>query len=64
MNQGGEILLVWTENTSWGKGGVALWQLFDTNGKAISEQKRANDLPAWSFATAVAETNGNFVVVY
>ena len=63
-NKRGETLLVWTENTSWGKGGVVVWQLFDPDGKAISEEKRADGLPPWSLATAFAESNGDFVIVY
>jgi hypothetical protein len=63
-NERGETLFVWTENTSWGKGGVVVWQLFDSDGKVISEEKRADGLPAWSLATAFAEANGNFVIVY
>jgi hypothetical protein len=63
-NERGETLLVWTENTSWGKGGVVVWQLFDSDGKAISEEKRADGLPAWSLATAFAQANGDFVIVY
>ena len=62
-NARGETLLVWTENTSWGKGGAVVWQLFDRNGKA-SDQKRTNDLPVWSLATAYTKTDGDFVVVY
>jgi hypothetical protein len=63
-NDHGETLFVWTENTSWGKGGLVVWQLFDSDGKPISGQKRADGLPAWSLATAFAEANGDFVVVY
>jgi hypothetical protein len=63
-NEHGEILFVWTENTSWGKGGAIVWQLFDSNGKAILEQKRADGLPAWSLATAFAEADGDFTIVY
>jgi len=63
-NERGETLLVWTEGTSWGKGGEVGWQLFDSDGKPTSEEKRADGLPAWSLATAFAEANGEFVVVY
>jgi hypothetical protein len=59
-----ETLLVWTENTSWGKGGAVVWQLFDADGKAMSEENRADGLPAWSLATAYAEANGDFVILY
>jgi hypothetical protein len=63
-NDRGETLFVWTENTSWGKGGVVVWQLFDSDGKSISRQQRADGLPTWSLATAFPEANGNFVIVY
>jgi len=63
-NERGETLLVWTENTSWGKGGAVVWRLFDSDSKGISEEKRAEGLPAWSLATAFAEANGDFVIVY
>jgi len=63
-NDRGETLFAWTENTSWGNGGVVVWQLFDSEGKPKWEQKRADGLPAWSLATAFAEANGDFVIVY
>lgn len=63
-NERGETLLVWTENTSWGKGGTVVWQLFDSNGNAMSEEKRENDLPAWSLATAFTHANRDFVIIY
>jgi len=63
-NERGEMLMVWTENTGWGKGGMVVWQLFNSDGKAISEKTRADGLPAWSLATAFAEVNGDFVIVY
>jgi hypothetical protein len=63
-NERGQTLLVWAENTGWGKGGAIVWRLFNSDGKAVSEEKRANDLPAWSFATAIVQANGDFVIVY
>jgi hypothetical protein len=63
-NDRGETLFVWTENTSWAKGGVVVWQLFDSDGKSISKQQRTDGLPVWSLATVFAEANGDFVVVY
>jgi hypothetical protein len=63
-NDRGETLFVWTENTSWGKGGVVVWQLFDSDGKAMSREKRVDGLPVWSLATAFAEANGDFTIVY
>lgn len=63
-NDRGETLLAWTENTSWGKGGAVVWQLFDSDAKASSEQKRADGLAAWSLPTAFAAANGDFVIIY
>lgn len=63
-NDRGETLLVWTENTSWGKGGAVVWQLFDSEAKASSEQKRADGLAAWSLPTAFAAANDDFVIIY
>jgi hypothetical protein len=63
-NERGETLLVWTENTSWGKGGTVVWRQFNAEGKPISEENRADGLPAWSLATAFAGTNGDFAIVF
>lgn len=63
-NQREETLLVWTENTGWAKGGAVVWQVFDSGGRAISEQNRREGLPPWSLATAFAEGDGNFTIVY
>jgi hypothetical protein len=63
-NERGETLLVWTENTSWGKGGTVVWRQFNSEGKPISEENRADGLPVWSLATAFADANGDFVIVY
>jgi len=63
-NKRGETLLVWTENTGWGKGGAVGWRLFDSDGKTISQENRADGLPPWSLAAAFAETNDDFVIVY
>jgi hypothetical protein len=63
-NDRGETLFVWTENTSWGKGGTVVWREFNSEGKPLSQENRANGLPAWGLATAFAEANGDFVIVY
>jgi hypothetical protein len=59
-----ETLLVWTENTGWGKGGTVVWRQFNSEGKPISEENREDGLPVWSLATAFADANGDFVIVY
>jgi hypothetical protein len=63
-NERGETLLVWTENTSWGKGGAVVWQLFGSDGKTASEQERTDGLAAWSLPTAFATAKGDFVIIY
>jgi hypothetical protein len=63
-NDRGEILFVWTENTSWGKGGTIAWRQFNSEGKPISEENRAEGLPVWGLATAFADAKGDFVIVY
>lgn len=63
-NERGEVLLVWTEGTAWGKGGSVAWQIFDQEGRSISEKGRAEGLPAWSLATAAVKPDGSFVIVY
>lgn len=63
-NAGGELLLVWTEGTSWGKGGSVAWQLYDSKGELAGPAGRADGLPAWSLATAVAKKDGSFLVIY
>jgi hypothetical protein len=63
-NRVGEVLLVWTEGTSWGSGGAVAWQLFDASGEPTREKGRRDGVPAWSFATAVAKADGTFSIVY
>jgi len=63
-NDAGETLFVWTEGTGWAKGGAVAWQLYDKEGKATSEKGRADGVPVWSLATAFANKDGSFVIVY
>ena len=63
-NAKGEILLAWTEGTGWAQGGKVAWQVYGRDGKPASEAGRADGVPAWSLATAFAEVDGNFVIVY
>jgi hypothetical protein len=63
-NARGEVLLAWTEDTGWAKGGALVWQVFDVAGNPISEKGRAEGGPVWSLATAFAKPDGDFVIVY
>lgn len=57
-------LLVWTEGTSWAKGGSLGWQLFDNSGKPIGAPGHAPGLPVWGLPSAFADHQGNFTIVY
>ncbi|MBI5773704.1 MAG: hypothetical protein HZA89_08175 [Verrucomicrobia bacterium] len=63
-NPRGEVLLAWTEGTGWKRGGRLAWQLFDAGGKPTAEKGARDGVPAWGLATAFAQPDGNFVVVY
>jgi len=63
-NSKGETLVVWSEGTSWAKGGAAVWQVFDSKGTPSLEQGRGEGLPVWDMVAAYAKPNGDFVVIY
>jgi hypothetical protein len=60
----GEVLLVWTEGTAWGRGGNIAWQRYDRELHPIGEPGRAEGLPAWSLATAIAQPDGTFQIIF
>ena len=60
----GETLLAWTEGTGWKKGGALAWQIFDRSGKPVGEMGRAEGVPVWSLAAAVARPEGGFLLIY
>ncbi len=60
----GQTLLIWTEGTGWQRGGSLAWQLLDKNGAPVSSGARAGAIPVWGLATAYAEPNGKFVIIY
>jgi len=63
-NRAGEVILAWTEETGWNKGGKVAWQIFDSNGKAIENAAGKTDgVPVWSLAAAFATSDG-FVIMY
>jgi hypothetical protein len=64
INRDGDVLLAWTEGTGWQKGGAVAWQVFDPNGNLMGEKGRAPGVPAWGLVTAVAEPDGNFLILY
>ena len=64
MNRNGQTLLVWTEGTSWNRGGTLAWQTFDRNGSAVGERGHAPGVPAWGLAAVYPRRDGTFVIVY
>jgi hypothetical protein len=64
MASSGESMLVWTERTGWARGGSIAWQVFDRAGRPTGPIGSAPSLPVWSFAAAVANPDGGFVVLY
>jgi hypothetical protein len=64
-NAQGETVLVWTEGTSWQKGGALAWQVFDPQGRPASERGRLDDaIPVWGLATVVARPDGGFTIIH
>lgn len=64
VNSNGELLLAWTERTSWGKGGQIVWQRFSPGLTPIDTPSRRDGLPAWSMPAVVAQPDGTFILIY
>lgn len=65
-NGKGETLLVWTEGTSWARGGGLAWRVFDRQLAARLDARGTivAGVPAWSFAAPVARQDGGFTIFY
>lgn len=63
-NTRGRTILVWNENSSWGKGGSLAWQIFDRSGQPEGERGSAPNVPTWSFGSAFVRRDGSFGIVY
>jgi hypothetical protein len=65
VNADGDVLLAWTENTAWSRGGDAAWQQFDAAGRPKGPSGRAaGGIPTWSLVAAYTRPDGSFAVVY
>ena len=64
VNLRGEALCAWAEGTGWQKGGSVAWRGLDAKGKPVGETRTQTGLPVWSFPTAFARDDGEFVVVF
>jgi len=65
VNARGETLLAWTEGTGWQRGGSLHWQVFDASGRPTAEKGALDKaIPTWGLATAVANGDGGFAIIY
>src|SRR3954467_677717 len=65
VNQVSDVLLAWTEETGWNKGGKVMWQLFDIDGKPFKKGTgQADGLPVWSMPAVFTDGGMNFVIIY
>lgn len=63
-NSAGLVILGWSEETGWNKGGKVAWQVFDSQGKPIENASgKSEGLPVWSLPAAFATAQG-FVIIY
>ena len=59
------MLLVWTEDTAWNRGGSVAWQLLDDRLEPIpSASGHADGLPVWGTAAVFPTRDGAFTIVY
>ncbi len=64
VNRRGEMILAWTEETSWQKGGSVAWQIFDESGRTVGPPGRIEGgVPVWGLVTVVARPDGGFTLV-
>jgi hypothetical protein len=64
VNASGDVLVAWTQDTAWNKGGTTAWQLYDAAGNEKGPAGSAPALPVWGSPAAFARADGRFVVVF
>lgn len=64
VNSSGQVLMAWTEDTSWNRGGSIAWQIYDGSGNPVGSLGKAQGLPVWGAPAALARPDGSFVVIY
>ncbi|MDQ2842643.1 MAG: glycoside hydrolase [Acidobacteriota bacterium] len=64
-NANGSTLLAWTEGMGWKKSGSLDWQIFDRDGKPVTQVEHGGgQVPAWSLVAAYARPDGGFTILY
>jgi hypothetical protein len=65
VNKNADVIVVWTEETGWNRGGTLAWQVYDKNGALTSESgRRRGAIPVWGLPTVVAEPDGRFIIFH
>lgn len=64
VNQGGDVLLAWTEGTGWKKGGSLAYQVYDRTGQPTADAGRLPGIATWSFAAVAAMPDNRFSILY
>jgi hypothetical protein len=60
----GRSLMLWTEGTGWQRGGSVVWQVIGPEGQSLGPVERRDDLPVWGLATAWADGQKGWIVLY
>jgi hypothetical protein len=63
VNQAGDRLIAWTEGTGWNRGGSLAWRLTDRHGQELAANAEAGPVPVWGLVSAVARSNGTFLIL-
>jgi hypothetical protein len=64
IDRKGQVLMAWTEGTSWGRGGSLAWQVFGPDGRPTAVLGSKGVVPAWSFPAVIARVDGGFTILY
>ena len=60
----GKTLFAWVEGGGWERGGSVAWQVYGADGAPTADKGQAAGVPVWSLLSAVARTDGSFVLIY
>jgi hypothetical protein len=63
VNQNFDVLVAWTEETGWNKGGKVAWQIFDGVKPVENLAGKVDGLPVWSLPAAFT-VGYDFVILY
>jgi len=58
-----QVLVAWTEETGWNKGGKMVWQLFNRKLVPLLSGE-GKDLPVWDYPAVATMGDGTFLVFY